>query len=134
MHQNALRLLRADPAIREVLKLPLTAETPLLSIVDGGRLRFKVWPSSNFVFLCVCAELGLFLLPVGHGSLCMSEYFHESSPRYTASVSPFWCMVGHCGAWTKPSESEVQMLHVTPHIREGKYGLVRTTRYFTGQL
>jgi hypothetical protein len=42
VHRDALRLLRADPAIQEVLKLPLAAEKPLLSIVDGGRIRFKV--------------------------------------------------------------------------------------------
>lgn len=44
VHQDALRLLRKDPGIREILKLPLTAETPLLSIIDGGRVRFKVLP------------------------------------------------------------------------------------------
>jgi hypothetical protein len=39
---DALGLLKRDPAICEVLQLPITATGPLLSITDGGHVRFKV--------------------------------------------------------------------------------------------
>ena len=53
VQHSALRLLRADPAIQEVLRLPLTAETPLLSIADGGRLRFKVLSREIMLLRCL---------------------------------------------------------------------------------
>lgn len=44
VHRQALEALRRDPAVQEVLRLPLTPGKPVLSIVDGGQLHFKARP------------------------------------------------------------------------------------------
>lgn len=41
VRRHALEALRQDPAVQELLRLPLTPGKPVLSIVDGGQLHFK---------------------------------------------------------------------------------------------
>jgi hypothetical protein len=47
VHVLALALLRKDPAVREVLQLPLTPEQPVASVVSGGFVQFKVCVESG---------------------------------------------------------------------------------------
>eukprot|EP00892_Ulva_mutabilis_P000289 jgi/Ulvmu1/10260/UM060_0061.1 len=41
VHRHALDVLRRDPAVQDVLRLPLTPGKPVLSIVDGGQVHLK---------------------------------------------------------------------------------------------
>lgn len=56
VHRHALAALRQDPAVQEVLKLPLTPGQPVLSIVDGGQVHFKA-RFDNPVFRIVLFEM-----------------------------------------------------------------------------
>lgn len=64
MHRHALEALRQDPAVQDVLRLPLTPGKPILSIVDGGQVHFKArltLPAYrvNSRVLLTCVALGL---------------------------------------------------------------------------